>query len=130
MIDPIADMLTRIRNALAVRKTEVVIPYSRLKFLIANVLEEGRWVESIEKIEGSPAASIRIILRYEESGLPTIQTLKRISSPGRRVYTGHDNLPRVLNNYGIAIVSTSQGIMTNTQARKLGIGGEILCEIN
>ena len=129
MIDPIADMLTRIRNALAVRKAEVLVPYSRIKFLLAKVLDEGRWVEHIEKIDEFPAM-IRITLRYEDNGVPAIQSLTRISKPGRRVYVPHDHLPRVLNNYGIAILSTSNGIMTNTQARKKGVGGEVLCEIS
>ncbi len=129
MTDPIADMLTRIRNALAVRKTEVQMPTSKLKERIAKLLEAEGWVEHVERIEQRPQSVLLIRLKYEPNGQPRIRHLKRVSSPGLRRYVGTDRLPRVLNNMGIAIVSTSRGVVTNRQARRLGVGGEVLCEI-
>lgn len=127
MIDPIADLLTRVRNALAVKKSDVHIPYSRIKFAIAKILQDGKWVESVEKVDVG-YGQIKIVLRYEDEE-PAIKVLKRISKPGRRIYVDKENLPRVLNNFGIAILSTSHGVMTNHEARKIGVGGEVLCEI-
>ncbi len=132
MTDPIADMLTRIRNALAVRKPEVVLPFSKIKFGIAEILEENGYIKNFEKIEkgnnGNNYDEIKIILKYQGSQ-PTITSLKRISKPGRRVYATKDELPRVLNSLGIAIISTSSGLMTNKEARKHKLGGEVICEI-
>ncbi len=132
--DPIADMLTRIRNALAVRKQDVVLPMSKIKYEIAKILEREGWVYKVEVIKnknkkGITFDELRIVLKYKKSGKPAITSLKRISKPGLRVYVAKDNLPRVLNNMGIAIISTSQGLMTNKEARKNGIGGEVICEI-
>ena len=128
MTDPIADMLTRIRNAIAVRKQQVVIPFSKIKFEIAQILKKEGYIEKLEKKQDN-FTQIRIGLKYSKDNGLVIQSLKRISKPGRRVYTGKDELPRVLNDLGIAIISTSQGLMTNREAKKRGIGGEVLCEI-
>jgi small subunit ribosomal protein S8 len=131
MTDPIADMLTRIRNALAVRKAEVVLPMSKIKYNIAKILERDGWIEKAEIIKSNKAKfdEIKIVLKYNEKGETAIKHLKRISKPGLRVYVKKGNLPRVLNNYGMAIISTPRGLMTNREARKNGLGGEVLCEI-
>jgi small subunit ribosomal protein S8 len=127
MTDPIADMLTRMRNALRVSKSEVAIPYSRIKVNLAEILKQEGYISSYT--ENKDLHELRIQLKYEESGEPTMQQLKRISTPGRRVYSSTDKLPRVLNNLGIAIVSTPEGLMTAATAKKRKIGGEIICEI-
>ncbi len=129
MTDPIADMLTRIRNALAVGKQEVTMPFSGLKERIAKILEADGWIERVERLERKPQSLLVVHLKYEPDGTPRIRHLKRVSTPGARRYVGKDALPRVLNNMGIAILSTSQGVVTNRHARRLGIGGEVLCEI-
>ena len=127
MTDPIADMLTRIRNALAVKKTKVVLPHSKIKLAIAGILKQRGYINDFEKTDDN-YGEIKISLKYQ-NGKPAISNLKRISKPGRRVYAPKDDLPRVLNNLGIAILSTSQGLMTNIDAKKKGVGGEVLCEI-
>jgi small subunit ribosomal protein S8 len=136
MTDPIADMLTRIRNASAVGKTEVVLPMSKIKYDIAKILERDGWIERVEVIKdkgkknGTAAFDkLRIILKYKDGKKSVINSLRRVSKPGLRVYVSKDKLPRVLNNLGIAIISTSQGLMTNKEARKKKIGGEVICEI-
>ena len=127
MTDPIADMLTRIRNAVAVRKAELVLPYSKIKLGIAKILKQEGFIEEVEKItENFPA--LRLVLKYNDKE-PAISHLKRISKPGLRVYVSREDIPYVLNNLGIAIISTSRGLMTNRQARRGKIGGEVLCEI-
>ena len=140
--DPISDLLTRIRNAQAVGKSEVVLPYSKLKVAIAELLHKEGWLAGVEKVPGAKFGKkeiksknfnkqfdyLKVIIKYEDSK-PKIQSIKRVSKPGRRIYVGKGELPYVLSNYGIAIISTSQGLMTNKKARKLGVGGEILCEI-
>ena len=136
--DPISDMLTRIRNALMVKKRELYIPFSNMKWALAKLLKEGRYIESFEKVNGTPSDKdapkssqfdqILIVLKYENSQ-PAITSLKRMSRPGRRLYVKKGELPIVLNNLGIAIISTPQGLMTNKTARKLGLGGEVVCEI-
>jgi len=128
MTDPIADMLSRIRNSLLVKKTEVSLPCSRIKFEIAKILEKGGWIEKAEKTPGK-FNEIIIKLKYNEDKTPFITSLKRVSKPGRRIYLPKNKLPIVLNNYGVAIVSTSAGLMTNKEAKKKGLGGEIICEI-
>jgi small subunit ribosomal protein S8 len=136
MTDPIADMLTRIRNASAVQKSELVLPMSKIKFEIAEILKKEGWIQDVsrEKIqsEGSNSSNfdeLKIVLRYKKSGKPVITSLKRISKPGLRIYVDKNSIPRVLNNLGMAILSTSQGLMTNREARKRGLGGEVLCEV-
>lgn len=132
MTDPIADMLTRIRNAHAVRKAEVVLPYSKMKFAIAEILQQEGYVKQVEKIESKGKGSfdqIKIVLKYLGPKEPAISNLQRISKPGRRVYVNKDELPVVLNNLGLAIISTPQGLMTNKTAKKTGLGGEVVCEV-
>jgi len=138
MIDPIADMLTRIRNASLVKKAEIVLPMSKVKFNIAKILEKEGFVSSVNIVEGgkelqknktSKFDQIKIVLKYEKDGQPRISLLKRISKPGRRVYVDRENIPNVLNGLGISIISTSKGIMTGREARKVGVGGEFICEI-
>jgi len=127
MTDPISDMLTRIRNAVAVNKPEAVMPYSKLKIELAKILEKGGYISGWEKIEdGHPELKIKLKYQSKES---VIKSLKRISKPGRRVYVSKDKLPVVLNNLGIAVISTSQGLMTNKEARQIGLGGEVICEV-
>lgn len=135
MTDPIADMLTRIRNAQAVKKETVVLPMSKIKHNIAKILEREGWIAKVEVIKakakknsGSIFNELKIDLKYK-NGQPAIASLKKISTPGRRIYANKNELPRVLNNLGMAIISTSRGIMTNKEAKKQGVGGEIICEI-
>jgi len=135
MTDPIADMLTRIRNAQAVKIPTVTLPMSKVKHGIAKILEAQGWVEKVDiiKTKGKKNSSsifneIKIDLKYK-NGRPVITSLKKISTPGRRVYSGKNELPRVLNNLGMAIISTPRGLMTNQEAKKQGIGGEVICEI-
>ena len=118
MIDPIADMLTRIRNAYLVRKAEVLVPHSKIKFSIAELLEKEHYINRAEVIDNSGNKEIRIILKYNNKE-SAIRNIKRVSKIGRRIYVGKDRLPRVLNNLGVAIVSTSKGIMTNKEPEKL-----------
>lgn len=124
MTDPIADMLTRIRNAQAVKKPEVRVPASNIKWAIAKILEGEGYLGGVQKEGGEIVA----LLKYEHKE-PKIRTITRVSKPGRRIYKKSFELPRVLQDYGIAIVSTSQGLMTNKEARKRKLGGEVLCEI-
>jgi len=136
MTDPIADMLTRIRNASAVKKAEVVLPMSRIKYEIAKILEREGWIHeakveksTVEKNKTAAFNDLVIKLKYKKSGRPVLTHIKRVSRPGLRIYTRNDKLPQVLNNLGIAIISTPQGLMTNKEARKKGVGGEVICEI-
>lgn len=128
--DPIADMLTRIRNASAVKKPELIMPYSRLKHAIANVLADENFINGVVKIgEEGAVPQLKITLKYRSNGRPYIKHVKRLSVPSRRVYVTKDTIPTVLNNFGIAIISSSKGILTNKQARKEHVGGELLLEI-
>jgi len=135
MTDPIADMLTRIRNAQAVKKGEVLVPFSKIKMAIAKILQEEGYIEDRQVVKttnklGSEFEMIKINLLYsEDDRQPVIRQIKKISKPGCRVYVNHSQLPHVLGGYGIAIVSTSQGLMTNKRAKKEKIGGELICEI-
>lgn len=135
MTDPIADMLTRIRNASAVKKAEIIMPMSKMKHKIALILKEEGWVYDVDVVKAGadPAKSafdeLKIVLKYKKSGRSAITSIKRISKPGLRAYSKKVELPRVLNNLGIAIVSTSKGLMTNKKARREGLGGEVICEI-
>lgn len=128
MTDPIADMLTRIRNAQAVRKEELALPFSKIKYEIAKLLARENFIESAEKIK-EKFDEIKIVLKYKEDGQPSIEHIKRISKPGQRIYVGKDSLPRVLNDLGIAVLSTSDGVMSNKKARRVQVGGELLFEI-
>lgn len=129
MTDPIADMLTRIRNALSARKKVISLPASRMKLEIVRILKEEGYIEDYRYIDEKPQAKIEIVLKYDEQKRPVISGLRRVSKPGRRIYLGYKKLPRVMDGLGIAIVSTSQGIMTDHEARKRKVGGEVICEI-
>ena len=127
--DPISDLLTRIRNAQAAHHTSLEVPTSRLKRVIADVLKrEGYLANVSERADGGKKILV-IDLKYGEGGSPAIRSLQRVSTPGRRVYRGASSLPRVLSDIGVAIVSTSAGVMTNKEARRRKLGGEVLCEI-
>ena len=126
MSDPIADMLTRIRNAQMVGHTEVAMPASRLKTSIAKVLKDEGYIEDFALRENGVMKELRIALKYY-AGRPVIERLERVSKPGLRVYRGRDDIPRVMNGLGVAILSTSRGVMTDRRARADGIGGEVLC---
>jgi small subunit ribosomal protein S8 len=131
MTDPIADMLTRIRNAIAARHTKVDLPASRLKIEIARILKEEGYITnySIKTTEGSNSRMLRIFLRYGTDGESVISRLERVSRPSRRVYVPSTGIQKVLGGLGINILSTSHGVMTGKQARKAKIGGEILCSV-
>ena len=132
MTDPIADMLTRIRNANKIRKEKVFIPFSKLKLELAKILKREGFITDIIEIkpdtEGSKFGGLELVLKYDGKE-PAISEINRVSRPGQRKYVAKDNLPVVYNNYGISILSTSSGLMTNKQAKKAGLGGEVLCEI-
>jgi len=129
MTDPIADMLTRIRNAQKARKEFVSIPASRLKLAIVEVLKQEGYVDSVESEEDGVRSSIKVGLKYHKSE-PVIERIERVSRPGLRVYSAASDLPRVQGGLGVAIVSTSGGVMTDRQARAQGRGGEVLCIVS
>ena len=127
--DPIADMLTRIRNALTAKHTEVLIPASKTKNTIAQILVSEGYITSAELVDTASFKSIKIILKYGPNGEKVIQGLKRISKPGLRVQASVEKLPKVLNGMGIAIISTSKGLVTDAKARELGVGGEVVAYV-
>ena len=127
--DPIADMLTRIRNANSAKHKTVDVPSSKMKTAIAEILFKEGYIKSFEIISDENQGIIRITLKYDEKGTRVIDGIKRISKPGLRVYAGKEELPRVLNGLGTAIISTSQGLKTDKEAREAGIGGEVLAYI-
>ncbi len=129
MTDPIADYLTRIRNALHARHKYVDVPASNLKRKMTRILLEQGFIKKYIIIDDGKQGLIRIWLKYDENGDPVITHLERVSKPGRRVYADVDNLPRVMNNLGIAILTTSKGVVTERQAKRLNVGGEVLCYI-
>jgi small subunit ribosomal protein S8 len=129
MTDPISDMLMRIKNALMARQKTVVVPGSKLKLEIARILKDEGFIEDYRVVEEKPQIKIEIVLKYDEKKRPVIAGIKRVSKPGRRIYRGYKELPRVLDGMGMAIISTSQGIMTDHEARKRRLGGEVICEI-
>lgn len=146
MTDPIADMLTRIRNAQMVKKSEVILPYSKLKFNILTLMAKHGWIESVEKrepiVKGKAKlsktshnyiyyrfATLRVKLKYNPDGSPKITSLKRISKPGRRIYVSKNEVVPVLKGKGMAVISTSRGLMTDREARQHKVGGELVCEI-
>jgi len=128
MSDPIADMLTRVRNAQSAAKVDVLMPSSKLKLAIAKVLLDEGYISSFSA-DDATKPTLTITLKYYE-GRPVIDELKRVSRPGLRIYKGKDDIPTILNGLGIAIVSTSAGVMTDRQARATGRGGEILCTVS
>lgn len=127
--DPIADFLSRIRNAIHARKERVEAPWSRLKEAIAKVLQNEGFVGEYSVIEEEQKMTLRVWLKYDAKGQPIVRGLKRISRPGRRIYVRSDEIPLVQNGLGINIVSTSRGILVDRQARTMHVGGEILCSI-
>lgn len=129
MTDPIADMLTRIRNANVARHDRVDVPASRVKEAISRILMEEGFIKSYERLQDGPKATLRLHLRYGPERSRVIQGLRRISHPGLRVYAKRDEVPKVLGGIGVALVSTSEGIVTDKEARRKGLGGEVLCYI-
>ncbi|AUW92952.1 MAG: 30S ribosomal protein S8 [Sulfobacillus thermosulfidooxidans] len=127
MTDPIADMLTRIRNANVVYREHVDVPDSKMKRALAHILKQEGFIRDYELVEDGKHGVIRLHLKYGPNRERVITGLKRISRPGLRVYAGHDQLPRVLGGLGIAVLSTSRGVMTEKQAREVHVGGEVLC---
>lgn len=128
MTDPIADMLTRIRNILRVRKTVVRIPFSNIKYQIAKILKSEGFLGSVERPDRDPRNFIVRVV-YDENQESPIRDLRRVSRPGQKVYATKDKIPYVANRHGIAIISTSSGLMTDREARKRKIGGELICEV-
>ena len=128
MTDTIADMLTRIRNAFAVKKTEIVLPYSKMKLEIARILKQEGYLLEVEKVEDQ-FTKLKLVLKYLPDNSSVIKHIQRVSKPGRRVYVSRLEIPYVLNDLGVAILSTSRGLMTNKQARRAKIGGELICEV-
>ncbi len=128
MNDPISNMLTSIRNALACQHSRVAVPFSNLKYEIAKILEREGFIERVEK-RGRIKKNLILTLKYSEDGVPAILGLKRISKPAQRIYKSSKEIKKVKGGYGIAIISTSKGLMTDREARKQKIGGEVICEI-
>lgn len=128
MSDPIADMLTRIRNGQTVDKTEVVMPSSKLKVAIAQVLKDEGYIDGFSVMNNNGKAELHVGLKYY-AGRPVIERLERVSRPGLRVYKNHQTIPQVMNGLGIAIMSTPKGVMTDRKARAAGIGGEVICYV-
>lgn len=127
LTDPISDMLTRIRNAYLAKKDEVVLPSSKIKFAIANILKDNGFLAAV-KVEDGLKKELKLKLFYRNKQ-PSMENIKRVSKPGQRIYASAKDLPIVLSGYGIAIISTPKGIMTNKEAKKQNIGGEIICEV-
>ena len=127
--DPIADMLTRIRNALTAKHNSVLVPSSRIKLSIARILKEEGFISDYEVLKGKPHRVIKVILKYSDNNRPVISGLEKVSKPGLRVYVERKEIPRVYGGLGIAIVSTSKGVKTGHQAWRQGIGGELICYV-
>ena len=129
MTDPISDLLTRIRNAASAKHSEVRVPASRMKTEVVKILTAEGYIDDFTVEKDGPQGSINIQLKYIGSGARAITGLERVSRPGRRIYCGKDDIPKVLNGLGITIMSTSKGVMTGSACRRLGIGGEVLCNV-
>jgi small subunit ribosomal protein S8 len=129
MTDPIADMLTRIRNAALARHDRTEMPYSRLKEHVARVLKSEGFVDDVRVSEGEGHKQLTVVLRYGRDKQSALDGVRRVSTPGRRVYVRHDRIPRVLSGMGVSILSTSHGVMTDKDARKQRVGGELICEV-
>ena len=129
MTDPIADMLTRIRNASKAKHEKVDIPSSKLKVEIAKILKDEGYIKNVKLVKDRRQGLIRVYLKYTDEEMPVIQGLKRISRPGCRVYTGNDSIPKVMAGLGTAILSTPKGIQTGKQAKKDNVGGEVICQV-
>jgi small subunit ribosomal protein S8 len=129
MTDPIADMLTRIRNGSMARHERVEMPHSKLKEHVADVLKLEGYVDDVRVSEGEEPKTLTVVLRYGRDRTSAIDGIKRVSTPGRRVYVRHDRISRVVSGMGISILSTSRGVMTDREARRQRVGGELLCEV-
>ena len=129
MTDPIADLLTRIRNALMSGHETTEMPYSKIREEIVRIMKKEGYLVGYTLVEEKPVSRIKVLLKYQSDRSPTITKLSRVSKPGRRVYAGKDEIPAVLGGLGITILSTSRGVMTGKTARDKGVGGEILCEV-
>jgi len=127
--DPIADMLTRIRNGLMARHESTVMPASRMKLYLAKILKQEGFIANYETVGSRPKRELKIVLRYDENGRPVISGLVRVSKPGLRIYVPRDEVPRVFGGLGVAIVSTPKGVMTGSQAWHQGVGGELICKV-
>jgi small subunit ribosomal protein S8 len=129
LTDPIADMLTRIRNAVAVHHDSVLVPGSNPKVALARIMKDEGFIEDFEILRSGPQRTLRVRLRYWDKKQSAISGLKRVSKPGLRVYVGSKKIPRIYGGMGVAIISTSQGVMTGSEARRRGIGGEYICYV-
>ena len=129
MTDPISDMLTRIRNASMVKKTTVKLPMSKMKFAIAKILESQGFLSSVEATKDGTKPVLTLQVKYKDGKEPVLSSIKRISTPGRRVYVKSSDLPKVRSGFGMAIISTPNGLMTNNEAKKRHLGGEVICEV-
>jgi small subunit ribosomal protein S8 len=129
MTDPIADLLTRIRNAITARKAKVIVPASKLKLRVAEILREEGFVNGVSHEDNEKQGLITIELRYDHNNRNAIEGIRRVSRPGQRSYVRHTHLPKVRSGLGVAILTTSKGVMTERAARKAGLGGELLCEV-
>ncbi len=127
--DPIADLLTRVRNGLSARHEKIDVPSSRFKVELARILKDEGYIKNFKVLDDRGAGLLRLYLKYDDSGKPVIHGLSRVSRPGRRLYARKDALPDVLGGLGIAIVSTSQGLLTGNDAKKRGLGGEVVCSV-
>lgn len=129
MTDPVSDLLTRMRNAISIERPFVDAPHSRLKQGIAEALKREGFVWEVSVVEGAPRSTLRVDLKYGPNGEKVIQHLKRVSTPGRRVYCGVEDLPNVLQGLGTCLLSTNQGVLSGREAREKNVGGEVLCEV-
>ena len=129
MTDPIADLLTRIRNAVHIERPFVDVPLSKMKQAIADALQREGFIWDYEVVESEPVSILRINLKYGPNGERVIQKIERVSKPGRRVYQGTRDMPEILQGLGISVLSTNKGVLSNREARKQGVGGEVLCKI-
>ena len=129
MSDPLADMLTRVRNACMVKFDTVDIPLSKVKVNVAKILKEEGYINDYHIQEGGVQGVLRIDLKYSQDNDKVITGIRRVSKPGRRIYVNADNIPKVMSGLGVGIISTSRGVMTDRQARKMRVGGELLCEV-
>ena len=127
--DPIADMLTRVRNAMSVHHRYVLVPASKMKLALTRILAEEGYIENFDVTKDQPQPMIRIWLKYVDKRQPLVSGIQRVSKPGRRVYAQKGQIPRVLSGAGVAVLSTSRGVMTDRAARRLGIGGEVICRV-
>lgn len=129
MTDPIADLLTRIRNAVQARHSSLVVPRSKLKLEMVKILKSEGFIEGYIEVDEGPQGQIKIFPRYDEANAAIIRGLQRVSRPSRRRYVGKDDIPRVRNGLGVAILTTPRGVLTDRQARQAGVGGEVLCYV-